>query len=167
MSADVRGFNYALEPLRKRQAWQLEALQARLGIANRDIASATSQLHQRHERLREQHAKACEAVTQRVDPVLQRRSLCWLAQLREEITLAQTRMNELQMQRSHLMTECVASQNKLAAIERHRDECLAEYAQTHQNRLAAAADSDWLARRHRVEAGNPARGMGAAQVGEI
>jgi hypothetical protein len=64
-----------------------------------------------------------------------------------------------------LLTECVARQNKLAAIERHRDECLAEYAQTHQNRLAAAADGDWLARRHRVGAGNAVRDVGA-QVGQ-
>lgn len=151
MSIDVRGFDYALEPLRKRQTWQLEALQAKLGLANQEIAGATLQLEQRNDRLREQHAMACDAVTQRINPALHRRSLQWLARLREEISLAQAQLGELRKKRAALLAECVAKQNKLSVIERHRDECLAEYAQTHQNRLAAAADGEWLAR-HGMEA---------------
>jgi hypothetical protein len=157
MSADVRGFNYALEPLRKRQMWQLEALQAKLAIANRNFATAVGRISERHESLREQHARAAAAIEQRIDPSLQRRNLYWLSHLRADIKAAQTQLDELRAKRGQILRDCVTSQNKLAAIDEHRRECLAAYAQADENRLSAAADGDWLARRHRVALGEPQR----------
>ena len=151
MSADLRGFTYALEPLRTRQRWQLEALQVKLGAANRDIAEVAATLAQFSEQLRAQHAQASDAVTRRIDPALQRRTLYWLVQLREEIAQAQSRMDRLCEQRAGLRAEFLAKQNKLDVIERHRDESLADYSQTQQNRVGAAADGDWLARRPGAE----------------
>lgn len=147
MNADVRGFTYALEPLRRRQRWQLEALQVKLGGANRDIADSTARLAQFEEQLRTQLAQASDAVTQRFDLAVHRRSLYWLARLREQIAQAQTQLQELCERRAQLRADCLSRQNKLDVIERHRDDSMSAYTQTHQNRQGAAADADWLARR--------------------
>lgn len=150
MSTDVRGFTYALETLRSRQRWQLEALQVKLGAANRAIADAGGRLAQQEADLRAQLANASDAVTQRMDPVVHRRNLHWLAQLREQIAQAQARLDEMREGRASLRADCLARQNKLDVIERHREECLAQYAQAHENRLAAAADGAWLVRRQSI-----------------
>lgn len=146
MSFDARGFHYALEPLLRRQRWQVEALQARLGVANRKVADAQQELDERKAQLHEQHARAADAAVQRMDPALHRANLHWLAQLREEISGMQRRLDELREERAQLLAEYVAGQNKLAVIEKHREECLAEYAQLDRGRAATAADRDWLAR---------------------
>lgn len=148
MSIDVRAFTYALEPLRKRRSWEMEAVEARLGLVNREIALATSQLEHRRQKLVEQHAKAADGMVRRMDPSQHRRTLSWLVRLREEIGFAQRHLEELKAARSKLMAEYAATQNRLAAIDSHRMDCLADYARAEQGRLAAAADADWLARRH-------------------
>lgn len=147
MSFDARGFHYVLEPLLRRQRWQVEALQARLGVANRKVADARQELDERQARLREQHARAADAAVQRMDPALHRANLHWLAQLREEIAGMQRRLDALREERAQLLAQYVAGQNKLAVIEKHREECLAEYAQLDRGRAATAADRDWLARK--------------------
>ncbi|HSW22229.1 MAG TPA: hypothetical protein VLJ62_05645 [Burkholderiaceae bacterium] len=159
MTTDLRGFSYALEPLLRRQRWALEAAQSRLGLANREIAQATHALSGLQEQLADQNARAAQAATERMDPVLHRRSLQWLADMRQEIARAQQALDGLREQRSQLMAVCAQRQNKLDVIERHRDECRAVYAQEHDMRAAAAADRDWLARR-------PATRDAAATMGD-
>lgn len=146
MTADLRGFVYALEPLLRRQRWELEALRARLGAANREIAGAVQALDTLQVQLTQQSASAAGAVTQRVDPAMHRRSLQWLARLREGIAQASQALQALRDRRAQLMAEHAQRQNRLDVIERHRAERLAGYALEHQNREAAQADREWLAR---------------------
>lgn len=146
MSTEVRGFHYALEPLRKRQTWHLERVQANLGLATREVVNATGELERRNEQLGEQHTQVLDGLTQSMDPALHRHGLRWLVRLREEIAIAQTLLQELRDKRSRLQADYRVQQNKLAVIDRHRDACLVDYALTQQNRSAAAADSEWLAR---------------------
>jgi len=150
MTIDHRGFRYALEPMRRRQAWQLEALESRLTRANQEVAAAAEQLLASKRHLEVQHGQVLVAATRGLDPACQRRSLWWLAQLREQIALAQTELKALQATCCQLQVEYVTQRNKRDAIEQHRADCLAAYAQTEQNRQASVADVDWLAR---VQAG--------------
>lgn len=166
MSFDARGFHYALEPLLRRQRWQVEALQASLGVAGRKLAGAQQELDAHHVQLREQHARAADAAAQRMDPALHRAQLHWLAQLREGIAGMQRRLDALREERAQLLAEYAAGQNKLAVMEKHREQCLAEYAQLDRSRAAAAADRDWLARQPGGTAGHAAP-LAAQEEGRV
>jgi hypothetical protein len=146
MTIDHRGFHYPLEPFRRRQTWRLETLKSRLSKANQDVAVAKQRLTTSTEYLQVQHGQLSQAATEPFDPAFQRRSLWWLAQLREKISGARTELAALQATCSQQRLEYVAEQNKLAAIDRHRSDCLAAYAQTEQNRQSSVADVDWLTR---------------------
>lgn len=147
MAADVRGFRYPLEPLLQRQRWQLEAAQARLGRATREVAEKRAAIDRREEGLRRQDADAARAAAARFDPVQQHRNLQWLAREREAIAGEQRELEALRGRRAEIAADCLARQNRLQVIEDHREDRVADYVQEQQGRLAAAADAEWLARR--------------------
>lgn len=147
MAADVRGFRYPLEPLLRRQGWQLEAAQARLGRATREVSAKRNAIERREEGLRRQDADAARSAAARFDPVHQHRNLQWLAREREAIAAERRELEALRRQRAEIAADCLARQNRLQVIEDHREDRVADYAQEQQGRQAAAADAEWLARR--------------------
>ena len=58
MNIDHRGFHYTLEPLLRRQAWRLEALESRLRRANQHVACAAQEQEVRTRQMEVQHAMA-------------------------------------------------------------------------------------------------------------
>jgi hypothetical protein len=146
MNIDHRSFHYTLEPLQRRQTWRLEALESRLRRANQHVACAAQELEVRTRRMEVQHEQVLVAATHQVDPAFQRRSLLWLAQLREGLAIARTELVALQATRSLLQEAYVIERNKLAAIDRHREDSLAAYTVCEQSRQASADDVDWLTR---------------------
>lgn len=147
MSADLRGFHYALQPVLERQRWRIDALQAQLGAAQRAVSQAQEQLDARERQLAAMHQSLADARTGRLDPVLLRRSLHWLAGEREQIVGQRQQLEQLKAERAALLADYRAQQAKLEGLQQHRAEHLADYVQEAQRRAAAAADSDWLARR--------------------
>lgn len=146
MNVDLRGFRFAFEPLLRRERWQLDALQARLGALHAEIRDARQVLQIQHAELAHQNALLSAALAQRMNPMLHGRCLQWLARLREDIIQQQEALQALNEERQRLTAECAARRNKLSVIEKHREGCVAEYSQELANRQAAAADRDWLAR---------------------
>lgn len=147
MSADLRGFHYALQPVLDRQRWRIDALQAKLGVAQRAVSEAQDALHARERQLAVLHQSLADARAGRLDPVLLRRSLHWLAGEREQIAAQHQQLERLKAERDERLAEYRAQQAKLESLQQHRTEHQAEYVQEMQRRAAAAADNDWLARR--------------------
>lgn len=143
---DLRGFDYALEPLRQRLRWQLDALQARFACLQIESAAA----HKELEVLRASHAAAAGhaagRVAQQVDPHAHARSLQWLAQLREQMMQSQMRCDRLRADCKQAGRDCLSHQQRIDAVEAHRDESVAEFAQDALRRHAVEADREWLAR---------------------
>lgn len=146
-TVDTRGFDYALEPLRQRLGWQLDALQVRFARLQAESAAAREAL----EALVASHSTAVEQaagrVAQQVDPGAHARSLQWLAQLRERMMQAQVRCADLRKDCTQAARDCLSHQQKIDAIEAHRDEAVEEFAQEALRRQAADSDREWLARR--------------------
>jgi hypothetical protein len=146
MTGDLRGFHYALQPALERQRWRTDALQAKLGAAQRAVTEAQAALDAREQQLGAMHQALADARSGRVDPVLLRRSLHWLAGERAQIALDHQALAQLKAQRAEVLAEYRAQQAKLESLQQHRAEHQAEYVQDAQRRLAAEADNDWLAR---------------------
>ena len=153
MQPDLRGFEYAMEPLRKQRQWRMERVLAELGRLQHDISQAQAAL----KRLcieYEGHARAiAETVLQRFDIDTHRRGLNWLVALRTQILESESRLDTLQQKKLEMRQAFVLAQQKLDVMERHRDESIADYAQVRNGRLLAQADQDWLARQGRREEG--------------
>jgi hypothetical protein len=146
MSADLRGFSYAMQPALNRQRWRLDALQARLGAANRAIAQAQGALAQRETALAQRHEALGLACSQRLDPAVLRRGLHWLAAERDQIAELRRALQLLETQRAQVLADFRAQEAKLEALQQHRSGTVADYLQDDQRRASAVADGEWLAR---------------------
>ena len=146
MSFDLRGFNYALEPLLRQRQWQLDALLARLGQAQAAVREAQEHLEALRARHEAQSREAARSLLQRLNPDHHTLCLQWLANLHTEILAGATRLGELEAERSRIRAQCLLQQQKLDVIELHREEEVADYTRVELGRLATEADRDWLAR---------------------
>lgn len=147
MTADLRRFDFALEPLRRQRKWQLEALQADLGKAQRALTEAEGEFEALRVQLRSESLRAAKLLLERVDPSSHHHSINFLVQLRDAIAASEARVAELRAERDRVRAACLVQQQKLDVIERHREECVAEFQQHEEARLASDADRDWLSRR--------------------
>jgi chromosome segregation ATPase len=145
-SLDLRGFNYAFEPLLSRRRWELEALQARLGRQTGLVQAAQQALDE----LRAQHEACAEDAGQqfarRPDAASHGQSLRWLARLRAQIGQASEELAGLRTERTELLRQCRVHQQQVDAIEAHRNECGIEFGRDEAGRQSKVADGDWLAR---------------------
>lgn len=146
MIVDLRRFEYPLEPVRRQRRWELEALQAELGRAQAAVELAEQEVQALRTQLREQSARAAANLVARLDPSSYPRALGWLVRLRESLVAAEERAATLRAERERLRRECLEQQRKVDVVERHREECVAEFAKEEGSRLASEADKDWLAR---------------------
>jgi hypothetical protein len=146
MSADPRGFDYALEPVRRRRQWLLDAAQARLGR----IEAALAEVLDERARLAAQHEtaqqEAAQALLGRLDPDRHRRNLAWIAWLQSEVARIQRQVATLEGERDAARREVLALQLKCDLVEAHRDECIADFVCDALRREAVEADRDWLMR---------------------
>jgi flagellar biosynthesis chaperone FliJ len=147
VTADLRRFEYALEPLRQQRRWQLDALEARLGRVTREVQRAAEELEALRVRHQEESRRAAERISGTIDPGGYGRVLAWLADRVRAMRAAQGQLEELRAERSQVRAACLVQQQKLDVIERHRGDCLAEFAIEEQNRQSAEADREWLVRR--------------------
>lgn len=155
MSADVRGFEYALEPLRRRRQWKLESAQAALGRVNAELRDARQAVTELRARYEEQRHHAAEALVARPDPATHRRNVDWLATQRRSIHQAEEVVARLAAKRTAAADRCLAEQKRLELLERHRERCLSEFTAGAESRAYSEADREWLAR------GAHAQGTGA------
>lgn len=147
MQLDLRGFEYAMEPLRKQRQWRMEKVIADLGRLQHDISQAQAELERLRTEYRDRAHSAASAAHQRFDIDNHRRGLHWLAVMRTQILEKESRLDALQSQKSELQQVLVLVQQKLDVIEQHRDESIADYKQAQNGRLLAQADQGWITRR--------------------
>lgn len=146
MSIDPRGFDYGLEPVRRRRQWLLDAAQARLGRIESALAEARDERDRLVGQQEAAQQEAAQALLGQLDPDRHRRALAWLAWLRSEIARTERQISILASDRDAARREVLALQLKCDLIEAHREECFADFVRDAQRRAAVEADRDWLMR---------------------
>lgn len=146
MSVDLRGFVYALEPLRRKQQWQLEAAQRRLGQAQAAHDEAQAALTELQAALAAVAQRGSCIEGGRVDPVQQQRKLAYLIEMRGRIDAQQTLLEQAATARDGARAACLAAQQRCEALARHREHHEAQYRVEELARQASESDRDWLAR---------------------
>ena len=147
MSVDVRGFEYAAEPVLRRRQWELDAAVADLGRTLEQVALAKSQARALQEQLAAQVSISNDFVGTRFDPVAHTRALAWLAKLQGRIAQAQQALARLEARREEVSERLRTLQSQVEAIEAHREDAVHDFAAAAAARVASEADRDWLARR--------------------
>lgn len=143
---DLRGFQYALEPLLRKQQWRVDALQARLAAMDKLVAAARRECAQVEAALESSAGGLRQQGGGRLDPDAYARGLAWLAALQADLEQKKLRHERLRLDREALLETWLQAQRKVDVTSEHKDECLKEYVLTEQNRLSSEVDRDWLAR---------------------
>jgi len=162
MTVDLRRFGYALEPLLRQRRWQLEALEARLARAAAEIREAESALADLRGRLEKERASAARTLAASLEPARHLRTLRFLAWLEGMVRDAERALAELRARRAELAAEHLGATRRVEALERHREECVADFVREEERRVASEADRDWLSRMRWADpGGEPGRAEGA------
>ncbi|GAB7541613.1 hypothetical protein [Cupriavidus sp. 8B] len=154
MSADLRGFHYPLEPIRRQRQWQLDSLLAKLGAMQREVAQTQSKLDALQRRYQEQAEAALQAAVQSLNAQAHRRGLQWLMILRDQITEQEQLLAARVVQRDSVRRACLGQRQKVDVMERHRLDSMEEYVRAESGRLASEADREWIARLGRSGSGD-------------
>ena len=145
--ADLRGFQYPLEAMMRREQWQLDRLRAEWARAQR----ATREARQGLARLDARHSQAREAIalrwTNRPDAGLHSASIVYLARLQTEIKNQREQIDSLAQRQTQARTHYLDQRQRLSAIERHREDALGEFAREQLRRASVEADREWLSRK--------------------
>lgn len=156
---DVRGFVYALEPVRQRQQWRMDKLLASLARAQQALAETQGRMNEVQALHDEQARSAGQFLVRRMDPRAHRSALDFLTQLRDQWRALDAQRQSQQTERDLLRKECTALQLRLDGMTRHREDALNQYADEVRQRNSNEQDRDWLARASstRGAAGEPLR----------
>ena len=147
MPADLRGFEYALEPLRQRQQWRVDELLRALASLQRSVVETETGLEQLRAQYKDQSRAAADAAKMRLDVNAYRQGLRWLTALQAAMQEENTKLQALLEERAEVHAAYVTQQQKLDAMDQHRDDCIADYALEQSRRASAQADQDWIMRR--------------------
>ncbi|MDM0122194.1 hypothetical protein [Variovorax arabinosiphilus] len=143
---DVRGFAYAMEPAWLRQQWQVDRSMAALARAEKALDDIDAEL----DAVRRLHdagaSEAAESMHLRLDPTVHRRTLAYLSMLGERMFKLQVDRSEREKLCLDCRKDCMAQQLRLEALNIHRDDALAEFANDLRLRNATEQDRDWLSR---------------------
>lgn len=143
---DLRGFQYALEPLLRKQQWRVDALQAKLAAMDKRVGAARRECTEAAMAFDTCAGGLRQTGSGRLDPDAYARGLAWLAALQADLEQKKLRHERLRLDREALLGTCLQAQRKVDVTSEHKDECLKEYVLTEQNRLSSEVDRDWLAR---------------------
>jgi len=148
MTTDRRLPGYPLEALRKREGWRLEALQAELAAASRNLIDSNERYDVLSREYRASAAAAAPIVAAAIDPISARNRLLHLSDMHGRMKAATQAIGELQQGRERIQARSGEQSGKLESIDRHRQAFLRVEAAQVQRLESAAADRDWLARLH-------------------
>ncbi|WP_390342952.1 hypothetical protein ACFJIS_21340 [Variovorax boronicumulans] len=143
---DIRGFAYALEPLRQRRRWQLDAALAALAQAQRLLDETEARLSELREAHDTQARALSEAALRRLDAGAHRRALAYLTHLRERAKLLEAERDAQRLARDQQRRDCIDRQLRQDGLEKHKQDALTDFADDVRRRLANEQDRDWLAR---------------------
>ena len=143
---DVRGFVYALEPVRQRQQWRMDKLMASLARAQQALVETEARMNDVQAMHDEQASKAGQALVQRMDPGAHRHALGFLTHLRDQWRELDAQRQAQIAERDRLRKECMALQLRLDGMTQHKEDALTQYADEVRQRNSNEQDRDWLAR---------------------
>ena len=146
MPTDLRGFECALEPLRQRQQWRVDELLRALARLQKSIVETESGLERLRAQYKDQSRAASDAVKMRLDVNAHRQGLRWLTALQARMQEENAKLQDLLRGRAEVQAAYVTQQQKLDAMDQHRDDCIADYALEQSRRVSAQADQDWIMR---------------------
>jgi len=161
---DLRGYTYALEPLRRKQQWALESLLCRLGQAQKACSVAHAKLEALQTTYQHQTASASQWLQERIDPQAHARALTYLTLMAHRIFEAGQTLSKCHQERQKVLDACTGQQQKIEVLSRHREETLQAYVQAQSRLTLAQADRDWIAHSY-VRAQNRSQ-LDALSVGE-
>ena len=147
MSADLRGFEYAAEPVLQRRRWQFDAAAAELGRAVAVVARTREQLSVLRDELSARADAALVPAPHGLDPGARSRMLAWLVGLQGRIAACERQLAEAQRRREEASGRLRALQGQVEALESHRAQSCQDYGTAAATLAATEADRDWLARR--------------------
>lgn len=143
---DVRGFVYALEPVRQRQQWRLDKLMSALARAQRALAGTEAEIDRVRALHDAQARHAAEALRRRMDPQAHRQALGFLMHLRAQRKQLEQRRDEQSAEKERLRKDCLELQLRLDGLARHKEDALTQYADEIRQCNSNEQDRDWLAR---------------------
>lgn len=143
---DVRGFVYALEPVRQQQQWRLDKLMSALARAQQALRNTEMRIDQVQALHDEQALSASHALQQRMDPRTHRHALGFLMHLRDQHKQLDVLRQEQLAEKDRLRKECMALQLRLDGMTQHKEDALTTYADEVRQRNSNEQDRDWLAR---------------------
>ena len=143
---DVRGFVYALEPVRQREQWRLDKLMSALARAQQALRDTEARIEHVQATHDEQARNAGHALQQRMDPRTHRHALGFLMHLRDQRKQLDALQQEQFAEKDRLRKECMALQLRLDGMIQHKEDALTAYADEVRQRNSNEQDRDWLAR---------------------
>jgi septal ring factor EnvC (AmiA/AmiB activator) len=144
-----RGFTYALEPVRQRRKWQLDAQLSNLAASQQKLAEERARLAQIEQACTQESARAARLWTERADPRTQGRLLGYLATLHQHRADAEQRIAKLTEAVKDVRAKCVVLQQRLEVLNQHHCETVRQHVVEHDRKTASEADREWLARNGR------------------
>jgi flagellar biosynthesis chaperone FliJ len=144
--ADLRGFSYELEALRRQRAWKLDQLRMQMSQAQQFLGEQRQKLAQLNASHAAGGADAIKAAQIRLNPSTHICTLTYLARLQRDIARQQEMVNALLRQQDVLKQDYIREQQRLEALNRHREHAVNAYASEWLRRQAVETDRDWLAR---------------------
>jgi hypothetical protein len=157
-AVDLRGFAYPLEPLRRKQQWRVDALQAKLALAMKSLGQA----RQERDAAAAELAACAQQMRQRsggaLDPAAYARQLAYLIELQAGVERRTQQVEQRAHERQAVKDEYVEAQRSVDVTNAHREECMKEYIVYEQNRMNGEVDREWLARDSQARAARVAAG---------
>jgi hypothetical protein len=143
---DVRGFVYALEPVRQQQQWRLDKLMSAFARAQQTLRDTDARIDHLQAMHDEQARNAAQALQQRMDPRTHRHALGFLMHLRDQRKQLDALRQEQLAEKERLRKECTTLQLRLDGMTQHREDALMQFASEVRQRASNEQDRDWLAR---------------------
>ena len=154
---DLRSFDYALEPMRRRRSWELDAALARQANASTRLLALKTRIFELDRDCDAQARDASAAWLQHADAAGLERNLKYLATLQGSRAALLREQDTLHEKLAQLKLQSIFAQQRVEVLDRHRQQQAQEYGVTQLRRNAAEADRDWVGRRPRTEL-SPANG---------
>lgn len=152
--ADLRSFNYALEPVRQQRNWKFEAALARMGALQRQMTQWRGVLEAVEAECKAESVGVARIWTTRPDPATRPRLLAYLAALHGRRGQAEQEIAALQERLDEARRDCADQHRRLEVLDRDKAETTKAYAVEQFRKASAQADQEWSAR----EGAAPARG---------
>ncbi|WP_050465676.1 flagellar export protein FliJ [Herbaspirillum autotrophicum] len=145
-AVDLRGFNYPLAALLRKQEWELESLQKKMGDIRQALQQAEVQLEIARDALLEQGNALSLSAGKTLDPAMYQRTIAFLTGSQSAIANQQLQVDKLREDLEVARQACVAQQISIQMLEEHRAQVLDAYVREEQTRQANETDRDWSAR---------------------